>query len=96
VVAREAVHIPMGVPVPPRQRVVPAYLEVLATPGQDTLRPPRPIPAPVLDEGPHLSYAVQWFIFTLCAAGGWFAVVRRQLREQRAALADPPSPQQVA
>jgi len=34
---------------------------------------PTPIPKPVLDEGPHLSYAFQWFVFALLAfiALGW-------------------------
>jgi surfeit locus 1 family protein len=63
--------------------VLPAYVELVAAPGQDTLRPPRPLPLPELDEGPHLSYAIQWFIFTICAAVGWLAVVRRQQREDQ-------------
>ena len=71
--------------------VVPAYVELIAAPGQDTVKPPRPLPLPTLDDGPHLSYAVQWFIFTICAAAGWIAVVRRQLREQRRAAARPPT-----
>jgi cytochrome oxidase assembly protein ShyY1 len=36
-----------------------------------------PVPDPELAEGPHLSYAVQWFIFSLCAIAGWFFAVRR-------------------
>jgi surfeit locus 1 family protein len=68
-------------------RVVPAYIELVAAPGQDTVRPPRPLPLPALDEGPHLSYALQWFVFTVCAAVGWIAVVRRQLLDQRRAAA---------
>jgi surfeit locus 1 family protein len=33
---------------------------------------------PVLDDGPHLSYAVQWFCFAAIALGGAAAVVRRE------------------
>ena len=36
-----------------------------------------PVPDPELSEGPHLSYSVQWFIFSLCAIVGWFFAVRR-------------------
>jgi cytochrome oxidase assembly protein ShyY1 len=42
-----------------------------------------PIAPVALDEGPHLSYAIQWFFFTLCAATGWVLVVRRQTRPAR-------------
>ena len=33
---------------------------------------------PVLDDGPHRSYAVQWFCFAAIAIGGAIAVVRRE------------------
>jgi len=46
---------------------------------------PQPIPPPELSEGPHLAYAVQWFIFALMAAGGWVLLFRRDLAEQRGA-----------
>ncbi|MDO8389838.1 MAG: SURF1 family protein [Actinomycetota bacterium] len=39
------------------------------------------IPFPTLDSGPHLSYAVQWFIFTTCVIVGWVFAVRRHARE---------------
>jgi surfeit locus 1 family protein len=35
---------------------------------------------PVLDDGPHLGYAVQWFCFALVALGGAGAVVARERR----------------
>jgi len=35
------------------------------------------IPPPELDEGPHLSYAIQWFAFATIALGGIFFFVRR-------------------
>jgi surfeit locus 1 family protein len=38
---------------------------------------------PVLDEGPHRSYAIQWFSFALIAIGGAAAVVPRELDERR-------------
>jgi surfeit locus 1 family protein len=38
---------------------------------------------PVLDEGPHRSYAIQWFAFALIAIGGAAAVVFREREEKR-------------
>ena len=44
---------------------------------------------PVLDDGPHLGYAVQWIIFSICAVIGWFLIVRKTVKanDQKAALA---------
>jgi surfeit locus 1 family protein len=36
-----------------------------------------PVPPPELSEGPHLSYAVQWFIFSAIAIAGYPLVLRR-------------------
>lgn len=38
---------------------------------------------PELDEGPHLSYAIQWFLFTVIAAGGCLLLIRADLRDRR-------------
>ena len=38
------------------------------------------IPRPSLDDGPHLSYAIQWFCFAATALGGGFIVWRRGRR----------------
>lgn len=42
---------------------------------------PTPVPIPALDEGPHLSYAVQWAIFTTVALVGYPLILRRRARE---------------
>jgi surfeit locus 1 family protein len=39
----------------------------------------RPIPAPVIDNGPHLSYAIQWFSFALIALVGSFVLYRKSV-----------------
>ena len=36
------------------------------------------IPQPTLDEGPHLSYAVQWWLFAALTLGGFAYMVRRE------------------
>jgi cytochrome oxidase assembly protein ShyY1 len=44
-----------------------------------------PVAKPDLSEGPHLGYAVQWFIFTVCVAVGWVLAVRHSLRSRATA-----------
>jgi cytochrome oxidase assembly protein ShyY1 len=67
--------------------VLPAYIQLVAS------DPPEaapvddapalvPLGAPTPDEGPHLSYAVQWFIFTVIAAGGYVLLLRRVARDE--------------
>lgn len=52
---------------------------VLQTPDTSLPRLPRRDDAPSLDDGPHLSYAIQWFGFALIAVvGGWVVGVRRR------------------
>ncbi len=38
---------------------------------------PRRIPAPSLDDGPHLSYAIQWIVFAFAGWIGWWVIVTR-------------------
>jgi cytochrome oxidase assembly protein ShyY1 len=39
------------------------------------------LPEPEQDEGPHLSYAVQWFLFATVGAVGWPLLLRRTAKE---------------
>lgn len=39
---------------------------------------PRALPRPEIDEGPHLSYALQWVVFAVFFVGGWVMLARRQ------------------
>ena len=59
-------------------KVLPMYVEQLESTPHDaaTLEP---IVAPTLDEGPHLSYTIQWFIFSACTIAGWVLAVRRSI-----------------
>lgn len=43
----------------------------------------RPLAAPALDEGPHLSYALQWFAFTVIGVVGMVVLVRADLRDRK-------------
>jgi surfeit locus 1 family protein len=53
------------------------------------------LPEPEQDEGPHLSYAVQWFLFATVGAVGWPLLLRRTAAEDRTRAdraGDPPAP----
>lgn len=49
---------------------------------------PIPVSPPATDEGPHLSYAVQWFLFGATAFVVYGALVRKELRRPRRPGAD--------
>jgi surfeit locus 1 family protein len=60
--------------------LAPVYLQAQATtPPEGEL--PRILPPPATDEGPHLSYAVQWFIFATVGTIGWPLLLRKQSRD---------------
>jgi cytochrome oxidase assembly protein ShyY1 len=50
---------------------------------------PAPIPPPELTEGPHLSYMIQWWIFSACAVVGWVLAVRRSAQKPAEAPVPP-------
>jgi cytochrome oxidase assembly protein ShyY1 len=43
---------------------------------------PRPAGLPELTEGPHLGYAIQWFMFIVIALAAYGAIVRREAKRQ--------------
>lgn len=53
----------------------------LTTQRPPAARLPRPVPQPELDEGPHFSYAMQWFIFTTVAVVGYPLILHRRAGE---------------
>ncbi|MGB8859829.1 MAG: SURF1 family protein [Ilumatobacteraceae bacterium] len=63
------------------QPLAPMYLELLesspAEPASVTA-----VAFPELGDGPHLSYAVQWCIFSACVAVGWLFAVRKSMRDR--------------
>ena len=79
------------------EQILPAYVEVA------TSRPPEPpvptgTPAlealgpPDISEGPHLSYAIQWAIFSTIAAVGYVLLLRKVAVQQAKAVADGAAP----
>ncbi len=62
--------------------VLPVYVDLLAAePAQGAI--PIPLPDPELGEGSHLSYMVQWWIFSICVAVGWVFAVRRSILQRQ-------------
>lgn len=57
----------------------PVYLD-LATQSPPVADLPVLLPEPELDDGPHLGYAAQWFIFSAIATFGYPLILRRQAR----------------
>ena len=49
----------------------------------------RPIPTPVIDNGPHLSYAIQWFAFATIALVGSVALFLKERRRLLLTFAPP-------
>ena len=100
----DAVAVPSGTPSPVQRitkvdlgqigaqlpyPIVPVYL-LLQTqrPSQQGALPELP-PFPPITNGPHLSYALQWFSFATIAIVGYVVLLRRDRRDEVAAVAPP-------
>lgn len=65
------------------ERLVPAYAQLESQrPAPESGSSPTLLDPPVLDEGPHLSYAIQWFTFTFIGLAGYPIILRRAAREK--------------
>jgi cytochrome oxidase assembly protein ShyY1 len=59
--------------------VAPVWLRLDSGAGAPSAQGPLyPVPPPPLSKGPHLSYAAQWFIFSIIALVGYPMILRRQ------------------
>lgn len=63
--------------------VVPMYVDLAVSDPPEAGPFPEPVAAPELTERNHLSYAVQWFIFSIAVAVGWVLAVRRSVERRR-------------
>jgi surfeit locus 1 family protein len=61
--------------------VAPVYLRLQSQRPTQPRSLPERVPLPRLDEGPHLSYALQWFTFGAIAVIGYVVLARREIRE---------------
>lgn len=64
--------------------LLPLWLHALGQRPPQDKELPKPVQIPRLDEGPHRSYALQWFAFTLTVLIGYGAIIRKRLKERRA------------
>jgi surfeit locus 1 family protein len=65
------------------ERIYPVSVDLrIQEPAQGAL--PQPVPEPVLDDGPHLSYALQWFIFATLTCIVYPLLLRRTARNKAA------------
>jgi len=64
------------------QPLAPAYLELRSQVPLATTPQPLPAGDPILTDGPHLSYAVQWFSFAVIVLAGYLFLWRRRRREK--------------
>jgi surfeit locus 1 family protein len=68
----------------------PTYPDYLWLQTQEPAQPgalPQRVPLPPLNDGPHLSYAIQWFIFATIGVAGYPMLMRREI--QRRSRIDP-------
>ena len=66
------------------REVLPFYVQLLGQePALDPRGLPQQLPLPATDEGPHLAYAGQWFLFAAVGAIGWPVLLRRTAEEER-------------
>ncbi len=62
------------------QQLEPMYIELTGQEPAVSGGVPTAIPLPELDDGPHLAYAVQWFLFSALAVLGLMALARKTAR----------------
>jgi cytochrome oxidase assembly protein ShyY1 len=68
--------------------VLPMYIDAYQSrPADDPVL--EPVLQPDLSDGPHLSYAVQWFLFAGAVAVGWVLAVRKSIRTRQRQLSAP-------
>ncbi len=77
-------------------RLLPVYIDLSASTPAEAPGNPQPVIRPDLSEGNHLSYAMQWFIFSIAAIVGWVLAVRVSVRRARQRSNDPPPSQPTA
>ncbi|HEY3477629.1 MAG TPA: SURF1 family protein [Streptomyces sp.] len=75
--------------------LVSGYMELVSTSPKPAAGQPSLIPEPDHSSiGPHMAYAIQWWLFTVMVPVGWVVLFRRERAEILAARARPETPQE--
>jgi surfeit locus 1 family protein len=64
------------------ERLYPAYVNLVTQQPAQGVDGPRTVPPPVLDDGPHLNYAGQWFLFATMTCIVYPLLLRRTARHK--------------
>lgn len=65
-----------------RLELLPVFVQLEAQDPPQAASLPQLLPTPTTDEGPHLSYAVQWFLFAAVGVVGWPILLRHTGQEE--------------
>ena len=69
---------------PGERGIVPMWVELVVSSDPAETGPfPQPVTLPELTDGPHLSYAAEWFIFAAAVGVGWVLAVRKSINDRR-------------
>ncbi len=77
-------------------RLYPVYLRLQSQQPGNVGALPEPVPIPPPDEGPHMEYALQWFLFAATALLIYIGLLRREHSSRTAGAGDPEEPEPVA
>ena len=77
-------------------KIYPVYVDLQTSKPPQRGQYPQPVPRPVLNDGPHLNYAGQWFIFATLTVIVYPLLLRRTARNRAAGEADPAIPVDAA
>lgn len=66
--------------------IEPMFLQLIMESPSDKSQWPAKVSLPPLDEGTHMSYALQWFFFSMVALTAWVVVVRRKIQHINAVV----------
>ncbi|MFG2190925.1 SURF1 family protein [Streptomyces sp. NPDC048639] len=70
--------------------VLGGYVQLTGTSPKVSAKQPEPVPAPDHSGiGPHMAYAVQWWLFAAGVPVGWVVLVRRERKDRLAAAQKP-------
>ncbi|MFI8852192.1 SURF1 family protein [Streptomyces sp. NPDC053499] len=73
------------------------FIQLVRTSPEPAGKQPAVLPEPDHSSiGPHMAYAVQWWLFTAAVPVGWVVLVRREAKERRAAASGAEQPDVVA